>query len=44
MIGNNIKAKEYFESLLVLTEKSKSDHPEIDEAKSFIKSVEILII
>ena len=40
-IGNNEKAKQYFENLLVLTEKSNSDRPELDEARSFIKSFEI---
>ncbi len=41
LTGNNEKAKQYFESLLLLTEKSNSDRPELAEARSFIKSFEI---
>ena len=35
-IGDNEKAKQYFEMLLKLTKESKSDRPEIDEANLFL--------
>ena len=35
-IGDNEKAKQYFEMLLKLTKGSNSDRPEIDEAKLFL--------
>ncbi len=35
--GDNVKATEYFENLIKLTEKSNSDRPELVEAKAFVK-------
>ena len=36
-IGDDEKARQYFETLLTLTEGTNSDRPEIEEAKSFLK-------